>query len=159
MSYFQLSYYKLTDYPKIYAYTYWGSHRADNYNLGLNLEIIKNRNDFIKRFQIIKYKKITSSQFYKDQCEKHGSLRIDHQEYYEDIYGRTIYVGSQHIPYPLYKQMKPIYAIDQWSGYQIVETTKSKKLLMKQIFDKFPPEISKYIQGYLKYHKTSGMYK
>lgn len=150
--------YQATEYPHIYGCSYWGSHRITN-RYKLDLEIIKNRNDFIKRFKITKYKKLTSLQWYKKEREQPSGLEFDHQEYYENINGCMIYVCSQFNTYPLYKQMKPIYDIDQWSGYQIVETTKSKKLLMKQIFDKFPPEISKYIQGYLKYHKTSGMYK
>jgi hypothetical protein len=154
-------YYQLTDYPHIYGNTYWGSSTIKKrYTLDTpNLEIIKNRNDFIKRFKITKYKKLTLLQWEKDQRERPSSLIIDHKEYYENINGCMILVCSQYNPYPLFKQMKPIYALDQWSGYQIVETTKSKKLLMKQIFDKFPPEISKYIQEYLKYHKTSCMYK
>jgi hypothetical protein len=145
--------YQTTEYPNIYKNAYWGSFSVSD---NLNPEIIKNRNEFIKRFKITKYKKITEHQWRKQNWEWDGStiisynrIDIDHQEYYEDIYGRMIYVCSQYNPYPLYKQMKPIYTLDNWSGYKIAETTKSKKILMKQIFDKFPPEISKYIQTYL----------
>ena len=149
-------YYQSTDYPDIYKHSYWGSHTTTDKSP--NTEIIKNRNEFIKRFQIAKYKRLTLPQWYKHEHEHPANLFIDHKEYYEDIYGRMIYVCSQHNPYPLYKQMKPIYASNQWSGYQIVETTKSKKLLMKQIFDKFPPEISKYIQTYLPKSKSKKNY-
>jgi len=144
-------YYETTDYPKIYKNAYWGSHQIQTLkNVHYpEQEIIQNRNDFIKRFEILKYKRPTHRQW-EIQEKLHHNTRIDHREYYEDRHGRTIYVCSQYDPFPFYKQMKPIYSPSQWSGYQIVETTKSKKLLIQTIFSKLPPDISKYILTFMK---------
>jgi hypothetical protein len=143
-------YYQTTDYPKIYKGSYWGSHETCISSNGIKdptQDIIQNRNDFIKQFQIIKYKQVTYRQW---ERMHHHHRRRDHQEHYEDVYGRIIYVCSQYEPYPLYKQMKPIYSPGQWSGYQIAETIKSKKILIDTIFSKLPPDISKYILTFMK---------
>ena len=152
-------YYQTTDYPNIYKNAYWGTHQICRLTNGQILrpeaDIIQNRNDFIKRFEIVKYKRPTPRQW-DIQEEKNGRTRIDHREYYEDIHKRTIYVCSQYDPFPMYRQMKPIYSPSQWSGYQIVETTQSKKLLIQKIFSKLPTDVSAYILTFMKPIKYSG---
>lgn len=145
-------YYQTTDYPKIYKNAYWGTHKVctrNNDSQYPEADIIQNRNDFIKQFKIVKYKRPTQRQW-EIQESKHCRSRIDHREYYEDIHKRIIYVCSQYDPFPMYNQMKPIYSAGQWSGYQIVETTQSKKLLIQTIFSKLPPDVSKYILTFMK---------
>ena len=121
-------YYQETEYPKIYKNSYWGSHQSPQERL--TDEIIQNRNDFIKQFKIKKYKTPTIAQWHKYEQEFQHQ-EIDHKEYYEDIYGRLICVCSQHDPCSSYIHMKPIYHSNQWSGYKIIETKKSKNVFNK----------------------------
>jgi hypothetical protein len=79
---------------------------------------------------------------------------MDHQEFYEDNWGRMVQVYSEYPRthygiFPRFTPMKPIYALDQESGYRIVETLKSKHLLDKKVFHKLPDELVKYIKEYL----------
>lgn len=140
----RMRYYEQTKYPNIYKYTYWGnfSAKGDKPDKGT----VENRNTFIEAHQIVAYKRLSPTQSNKYKTE------ADHQESYEDKLGRIVQVYSEHHSkkYPMYKPMKPIYALDQNSGFRKIETRKSKTLLMKQIFRNIPDDVAKYIKTYLK---------
>lgn len=138
-----MRYYKKTAYPEIYKSSNWGN-RNDIY-IECDKSIYDNRNAFIKNHGIVKYRRMT----YK---ESRSNPTVDHDESYEDIWGRLIQVYSCYskIPNPHYIPMKPMFGLDQISGYRKVETRKSKTILMKQVFDKIPEEVVKYIQTFIR---------
>jgi hypothetical protein len=139
-------YYEKTAYPKIFKYSYWGSFNAikDKPDKGT----VENRNAFVKDLQIVSHWKSGGV------IQKHRT-EMDHQEFYEDKWGRMVQVYSEYPRthymrfIPQFTPMKPIYALDQESGYRIVETRKSKNILEKKVFHKLPDELVKYIKGYL----------
>lgn len=139
-----MRYYEMTKYPRIYKHSYWGSFdaKSDKPDEGT----VENRNAFIENHHIVTYKRLTHSQSYKNKTD------ADHQEAYEDKWGRIVQVYSQYEtkPHPLYKTMKPIYALDQVSGYRKIETRKSKSILMKQVFRNIPDndDVVKYIKSF-----------
>jgi hypothetical protein len=139
-----MRYNETTKYPNIYKHSYGG-----NFDVVADKpvkEVIRNRNAFIDDHRIVAYKRLTKSQYHKYKIE------ADHQENYEDELGRIVQVYSDHHSkkYPIYKPMKPIYALDQVSGFRKIETRKSKNILMKQVFQKIPDDVVKYIHKYLK---------
>ena len=137
-----MRYYETTNYPNIYKNSYWGNFdvEADR----PEKEVIQNRNAFIENHQIVVHKRLTMTQYDKYRTE------ADHQETYEDKLGRIVQVYSEHNSkkYPIYKPMKPIYALDQVSGYRKIETRKSKNILMKKVFHNIPDDVVKYIKKF-----------
>ena len=83
-----MAYYQLTKYPDIYCSSYWGGHTPNKFDP--KTEIIQNRNSFARKFQLVPRGNISSS-----VQEKHR-YNADHQEMYEDKWGRLIQVCSQH---------------------------------------------------------------
>jgi hypothetical protein len=140
-----MKYYELTEYPHIFKYCYWGNFSA-TFGIKPDKGTVENRNAFIKEHQIVSHRRFTSTEYRKNKTE------ADHQEIYEDKLGRIIQVYSEHYSkkYPMYKPMKPIYALDQQSGYRKIETRKSKNILMKQVFHNIPDEVVKYINTFIK---------
>jgi hypothetical protein len=139
-----MQYYEKTAYPKIFKYSYWGAFKATDDRP--NPDIIENRNAFVKDLQIV-------SRWKSGGRNKHRT-EMDHQEFYEDKLGRMVQVYSEYPRthygiFPMFIPMKPIYALDQESGYRIIETRKSKNILEKKVFHKLPDELVKYIKGYL----------
>ena len=73
-------YCNLTEYCKIFENSYWGNF--DNNLDELEKEIITNRNNFVRVFEIIKYKSIPK------KCEKYFCLDKRYEEY-KDFFDHT----------------------------------------------------------------------
>ena len=139
-----MKYYKRTAYPEIYKDSNWGN-RNDIY-IECDKSIYDNRNEFIKNHGIVKYESLTRSEW-----TKQISYLADHNETYRDKWGRKVMVYSCYskIPNPYYTTIKPMFGLDQISGYRKIETRMSKTILMKQVFDKIPEEVVKYIKTFI----------
>jgi len=167
-----MSYSQLTEYPEIYKRSYWGGHTPSKYDD--RTEIIQNRNAFARKFQLVPRKEISYT------FQEKYRYYADHQEIYEDKWGRVIQLYSQHYlcgeakddrryrgqrienceyydarwkkktipPFIPFKPTPPMYAPDQVSGYRIIETPRSKNILLKMIFQNIPEDVVKYIRSF-----------
>jgi len=140
-----MEYASTTKYEAIYKDSYWGSHRT--YHDAPPKTIIDTRNQFIEKYQIVK--RIDPSY---DVWKLNDNL--DHQEFYEDVHGRIVHIYSQHHAHSAFKTIPSMYAPNQITGLKLIETRKSRKLLMKTIFDKLPDDIGTIIKEYIKKSKT-----
>jgi len=87
----KIYYYNLTDYPKIYRTTYWGNfrYREDNF---ISKDIIENRNNFIKDFDIKSHGK-SLPKYMLNKCHKHINVG-DHVEKYKTNDNKLIIINS-----------------------------------------------------------------
>jgi len=135
-------YFEETKYPSIYKKSYWGYFKGKP-----DQSIIQARNHFITKYKIVRYNDKNCK--YRLRTVNGNADLLRHQEFYEDIYGRIIHIYSEYNKtHELFKQIKPMYALNQNTGVRIIETTKSKKLLMKEIFQKIPDDIVSIIKQY-----------
>lgn len=90
-------YYDLTDYPKLYKSTYWGTFKCyeEKPDERLN-KIIENRNNFIKEYDIKCHEK-KLPKYMLMRCEKHINIG-DHVEKYKTNDNKLIILNSPYSP-------------------------------------------------------------
>jgi hypothetical protein len=97
-----MSTFQSTQYPQIYINTYWGSSFLEPYN-GITLDIITNRNNFIREYNINKCI-VDPPKYITNQIQNEVNLGIcDHLEYYKTNDKRYILISS---PYKLIGETK-----------------------------------------------------
>ena len=141
-----MNYYEFTRNPNIFKDTNWGSHEEYKPANLPSDEIVKNRNGFIEQHNIVCVKKFPKAT---------DKRNVDHSETYEDEWGWIVHVYSQHPmcwreQLPMYKTIKPIYALNLDSKMRKYETAKSKKILMNDILRDIPDDVAKIINSFLK---------
>ena len=97
-----MSTYQSTEYPQIYINTYWGSSPLDHQN-GITPDIITNRNNFIRDYNINKCVR-DPPKYIEKQIQNEVNLGIcDHLECYKTSDQRYILISS---PYKLIGETK-----------------------------------------------------
>ena len=142
-----------TAYPRLFEKCYWGQHPLKPPYPVNPLEqveklpestIVHARNKFIEDHHIVRHYKNNYS------CMRiHG---LDHQEFWVDREGRVVHIYSEckyRGVYPGFKQIRPMYDLGQITCLRKIETTASKKKLMKTLFSKMPDFAALLIQEYL----------
>ena len=136
-------YYNATAYPDIYKHTYWGAFRGQP-----DSTIISNRNEFINKFGIVAFKRLSFRQH-----DLYVKQWLDHVEHYEDKEGRIVQIFSQTRHDTDFIPMKPLYHVYLKSGYRYFETRKSKdkvkKALTQTILSRVPDDVAQIILSYM----------
>lgn len=147
MSYREPTYADLTAYPKFFNQCYWGQFQL-RYNGKAassppNPAIVEARNKFVAEHRIVAYKHNNSS--------FHVSS-LDHQEFYVDKEKRVVHIYSHYKScgvHPEFRLIQPLYAMSQVTCLRKIETTFSKKLLMKTLFSRIPDDAAALVNEYL----------
>ena len=91
-------FYELTEYPRIFKKTYWGTFNRNDYEMAEIMEIINNRNEFIKKYNIKqcipKYKlpkKVFNETIINDVNDM---FLFDHVEYYKSYDNKYYMLNS-----------------------------------------------------------------
>ena len=109
-------YYEFTEYPQIFCKSYWGMfcHYINSVPLckGPPTEIIRNRNRFVKEYNVVKYQKPRRDL----KNEILSSDKTDHNEYYIDtenkyIHVFSVYYNCDNINYDGYTKIFPLYTL------------------------------------------------
>lgn len=104
-----------TEYPNIYVNSYWGKFQSEP-----EINIIINRNDFIKEFKIKKYASRVPAYVSKYTDKNHKGYKswhsIDHREYYITHDGDWIVLNSPYGDIP--EEDKALFSILGWEKYK-----------------------------------------
>lgn len=79
-----LFYYQLTEYPKIYKNVYWGNFKDTINKINDEKNIIENRNNFIREFNIVRTKNLIKKYNNFGWEESDNDRMFDHSESYID---------------------------------------------------------------------------
>ena len=130
--------YEKTDYPEIYRNVYWGNFEYDKNE---EINIIDNRNKFIKEFDIKNIVKNQRESMCNFKCLLKNSINhfFDHCETYKTEYGSYIYITS---PYKIYdedeifgfKKLYNLYSNNSNTFYIEYRTLKDLKSKIKMPF-------------------------
>jgi hypothetical protein len=163
--------YQLTEYPEIYRQSYWGGYTPRKYDS--NAQIIQNRNAFARKFQLVPRGNISHTiqekhrynadhqEMYEDKLGRFIQVYSQHscREVIDDrMYRGQRIVNCEYLdsrwkrktipPFVPFKPTPSLYSLDQQSGYRIIETPKSKKILLQMVFQNIPEDVVKYIRTF-----------
>lgn len=136
-----------TAYPRLFDRCYWGSHPLSWDGGAEKLppsSIVEARNKFIEDYQIVRH--------YDNNYSRMRISGLDHQEFWVDRERRVVHIYSEpeyRGVYQGFKQIRPLYSIYDITCLRRIETTASKKKLMKTLYSKMPDFAALLIQEYL----------
>jgi hypothetical protein len=151
-----MNYASYTKYPEVYIRSYWGRFEGHPGN-----DVIEARNKFAEKYGLVVVSKPLSIDKIRGEFRRTEEGTLDHQEFYEDKLGRIVHVysGNWSRPeswssdlHPLFKQIPPMYRDSLPTACRIVESIRSKNILikmLKQKFSRLPDEIVSLIKIFL----------
>ena len=128
-------YYDMTEYPKIFKNSHWGNF--DRYKKHKIEDIITNRNNFVKEFEIVKKKDIPKKYHKYFNFEKRNDEHrpfYDHVEEYKTKNNNYLVICSPYTNYDElaeklgYKKYNQLYSSDAFTYIKTYQTKKYLKM-------------------------------